>query len=132
MICRKEGKTAFAYAKPHLKFGLTPTYQSCKAIGRQPKSSDGGPKEPSISHLRCCGADGRTCHSLRERNHEASELTVCVWKAGRTAAWAFDKMLRDPGRIGVLVGSQRLYNQEMNESGFRFYFRAHNANFMFR
>ncbi len=51
------------------------------------------------------------------------------WKVGRTAAWAFDKMVRDPGEIGVLVGSHRLRNQEMNESGFRSYFREHNANF---
>ncbi len=51
------------------------------------------------------------------------------WKVGRTAAWAFDKMVRDPGKIGVLVGSHRLRNQEMNESGFRSYFREHNASF---
>lgn len=51
------------------------------------------------------------------------------WKVGRTAAWAFDKMVREPGEIGVLVGSHRLRNQEMNESGFRSYFREHNASF---
>lgn len=51
------------------------------------------------------------------------------WKVGRTAAWAFDKMVRDPGEIGVLVGSHRLRNQEMNESGFRSYLREHNASF---
>ncbi|MCF6317361.1 MAG: LacI family DNA-binding transcriptional regulator [Marinosulfonomonas sp.] len=51
------------------------------------------------------------------------------WKVGRTAAWAFDKMVRDPGKVGILVGSHRLRNQEMNESGFRSYFREHNANF---
>ena len=51
------------------------------------------------------------------------------WKVGRTAAWAFDKMVRDPGKIGVLVGSHRLRNQEMNESGFRSYFREHNTQF---
>ena len=51
------------------------------------------------------------------------------WKVGRTAAWAFDKMVREPGKIGILVGSHRLRNQEMNESGFRSYFREHNANF---
>lgn len=51
------------------------------------------------------------------------------WKVGRTAAWAFDKMVRSPGKIGILVGSHRLRNQEMNESGFRSYFREHNAEF---
>jgi LacI family transcriptional regulator len=52
------------------------------------------------------------------------------WKVGRTAAWAFDKMVRRPGKIGTLVGSHRLRNQEMNESGFRSYFREHNTGFV--
>jgi LacI family transcriptional regulator len=51
------------------------------------------------------------------------------WKVGRTAAWAFDKMVRDPGKIGILLGNFRYRNQEMNESGFRSYFREHNAAF---
>lgn len=51
------------------------------------------------------------------------------WKVGRTAAWAFDKMVREPGKLGILVGSARLRNQEMNESGFRSYFREHNTAF---
>lgn len=51
------------------------------------------------------------------------------WKVGRTAAWAIDRMVRKPGKIGVLVGSHRLRNQEMNESGFRSYFREHNTSF---
>ena len=51
------------------------------------------------------------------------------WKVGRTAAWAFDKMVRKPGKIGVLVGNHRFRNQEMNESGFRSYMREHNSGF---
>jgi LacI family transcriptional regulator len=51
------------------------------------------------------------------------------WKVGRTAAWAIDRMVRVPGKIGILVGSHRLRNQEMNESGFRSYFREHNTGF---
>jgi LacI family transcriptional regulator len=51
------------------------------------------------------------------------------WKVGRTAAWAFDKMVHEAGKIGVLVGSHRLRNQEMNESGFRSYLREHNTEF---
>ncbi|WP_353617540.1 substrate-binding domain-containing protein [Tropicibacter sp. R15_0] len=51
------------------------------------------------------------------------------WKVGRTAARGFDKMVREPGKIGILVGSHRLRNQEMNESGFRSYFREHNSQF---
>lgn len=51
------------------------------------------------------------------------------WKVGRTAAWAFNRMVREPGNVGILVGSHRLRNQEMNESGFRSYFREHNTDF---
>ena len=51
------------------------------------------------------------------------------WKVGRAAAWAFDKFVDEPGKIGVLVGSHRLRNQEMNESGFRSYFREYNSKF---
>jgi len=51
------------------------------------------------------------------------------WKVGRTAAWVFNKMVREPGKIGILVGNHRFRNQEMNESGFRSYFREHNRKF---
>lgn len=51
------------------------------------------------------------------------------WKVGRTAAWAFHKMCKKPGKIGALVGSHRYRNQELNETGFRSYFRECNANF---
>lgn len=51
------------------------------------------------------------------------------WKVGRTAAWAFDKMCKEPGKIGALVGSHRYRNQELNETGFRSYFREYNDNF---
>lgn len=51
------------------------------------------------------------------------------YMVGRTAAWAFDNMVREPGEIGVLIGNHRYRNQEMNESGFRSYFREHNTAF---
>lgn len=51
------------------------------------------------------------------------------WKVGRTAAWAFDMMVKTPGKIGILVGNHRYRNQELNESGFRSYFREHNEEF---
>lgn len=51
------------------------------------------------------------------------------WKVGRTAAWAFDKICKQAGKIGILVGNHRYRNQELNESGFRSYFREHNSDF---
>lgn len=51
------------------------------------------------------------------------------WKVGRTAAWFFDKMVREPGKIAIMVGNHRYRNQELNESGFRSYLREHNNGF---
>lgn len=45
------------------------------------------------------------------------------WKVGRTSAWAFANICRAPGKIGILMGNPRYRNQEMNETGFRSYFR---------
>jgi len=45
------------------------------------------------------------------------------WKAGRTAAWAIANVCKKPGKVGILVGNHRFRCQEMNESGFRSYFR---------
>lgn len=52
------------------------------------------------------------------------------YKVGRTAAWAFDRIVKSPGKIGILVGNHRYRNQELNESGFRSYFREHNSGFV--
>lgn len=51
------------------------------------------------------------------------------WKVGRTAAWAFNHICRQPGKIAILVGNHRYRCQELNESGFRSYFREHPAEF---
>jgi len=51
------------------------------------------------------------------------------WKVGRTAAWAFDKIVKSPGKIGILIGNHRYRNQDLNESGFRSYFREHATGF---
>jgi len=51
------------------------------------------------------------------------------YKVGRTAGWAFNNIIRSPGKIGILVGNHRFKNQELNESGFRSYFREHNSSF---
>ena len=51
------------------------------------------------------------------------------WKIGRTAAWAFDHLCKQHGKLGILVGNPRYRCQEMNESGFRSYFREHANSF---
>ena len=67
--------------------------------------------------------------SLLSAQGNVSFVGLDNWKVGRTAAWAFDKMVREPGKIAILVGNHRFRNQEMNESGFRSYFREHNSDF---
>ena len=47
------------------------------------------------------------------------------WKVGRTAAWAIEHICAGPGKLGILVGNHRYRCQEMNETGFRSYFREH-------
>jgi LacI family transcriptional regulator len=51
------------------------------------------------------------------------------WKVGRQAAWSFHHFLRTPSKIGILVGNHRYRCQEMNEAGFRSYFREFAADF---
>jgi LacI family transcriptional regulator len=51
------------------------------------------------------------------------------WKVGRTSAWAFANICKTPGKIGILLGNPRYRNQEMNEAGFRSYFREHAPDF---
>lgn len=51
------------------------------------------------------------------------------WKAGRTAAWAVANLSNAPGKVGILVGNHRYRGQEMNEAGFRSYFREHAPEF---
>jgi LacI family transcriptional regulator len=47
------------------------------------------------------------------------------WKVGRTSAWAIEGLCKKPGKIGILIGNPRYRNQEMNETGFRSYFREY-------
>ncbi|MGI0523005.1 LacI family DNA-binding transcriptional regulator [Rhizobium giardinii] len=51
------------------------------------------------------------------------------WKVGRTAAWMFEHVCDRPGKLGVLMGNPRYRCQEMNESGFRSYFREYASDF---
>ncbi len=52
------------------------------------------------------------------------------WKVGRMFAWAIAHLCKAPGKIGILVGNHRFRCQDMNESGFRSYFREHAPEFV--
>ena len=51
------------------------------------------------------------------------------WKVGRTAAWLISHVSKREGEVAILVGNHRYRCQEMNESGFRSYFREMAPNF---
>ena len=50
-------------------------------------------------------------------------------KIGRTAAWTISRLAKEPGKIGILVGSHRYLNQELAEISFRTYLREHAPEF---
>ncbi len=54
---------------------------------------------------------------------QISYIGLDNWKVGRTSAWAFANICKAPGKIGILMGNPRFRNQEMNETGFRSFFR---------
>ncbi|MDP3261337.1 MAG: LacI family DNA-binding transcriptional regulator [Tabrizicola sp.] len=60
---------------------------------------------------------------------QMSYIGLDNWKVGRTSAWAFANICKTPGKIGILMGNPRYRNQEMNEAGFRSYFREYAPDF---
>ncbi len=52
-------------------------------------------------------------------------LAVDSRKAGRTAAWTISKLAKQPGKVGILLGSHRYLSQEISEISFRSYMREH-------
>lgn len=60
---------------------------------------------------------------------QMSYIGLDNWKVGRTSAWTFANVCKAPGKIGILMGNPRYRNQEMNETGFRSYFREHAPDF---
>lgn len=51
------------------------------------------------------------------------------WMVGRTCAWAIDHLCRPGGKVALLMGNPRFRSQEMNETGFRSYFRENGSRF---
>jgi LacI family transcriptional regulator len=56
-------------------------------------------------------------------------LAVDSRKAGRTAAWTIARLSRQPGKVGILLGSHRYLSQEISEISFRSYMREHAPEF---
>lgn len=56
-------------------------------------------------------------------------IGVDARKAGRTAAWTISKLAKQPGKIGILLGSHRYLSQETAEISFRSYMRENAPQF---
>ena len=56
-------------------------------------------------------------------------IAVDTRKAGRTAAWTISRLSRQPGKIGILLGSHRYLSQETAEISFRSYMRENAPQF---
>jgi LacI family transcriptional regulator len=50
-------------------------------------------------------------------------------KLGRIAGWTISRLAREPGPVGVLVGTHRYLGHELAEMSFRSYFREHASGF---
>lgn len=55
----------------------------------------------------------------------AGFLGVDNRKRGRTAAWAISRLSKQPGRVGIMLGTHRYLGQEMSEVSFRSYLREY-------
>ncbi len=56
-------------------------------------------------------------------------IGVDARKAGRTAAWTISKLAKNPGKIGILLGSHRYLSQETAEISFRSFMRENALEF---
>ncbi len=83
----------------------------------------------AIEQLRAQGVPSFALISSLTAENGIGYFGLDAWKVGRTAAWAFAKLCHKPGKIGILIGSHRFRCQEMNEIGFRSYFREHASDF---
>jgi len=79
----------------------------------------------ALDHLQSHGKPVFALISQLAASGQIPYVGLDNWKVGRTAAWAIEHICKGPGKLGILVGNHRYRCQEMNESGFRSYFREH-------
>ena len=73
---------------------------------------------PTISIIADVSAGAKSAH-----------VGIDPRQTGRTAAWAISRLSKQPGKVGVLVGSHRYQNHEGRESSFRSFFRESGSGF---
>lgn len=77
----------------------------------------------AVTHIQAAGVHVFALVAQLSASGHVPYVGLDNWKVGRTAAWAFAHICKAPGKIGILLGNPRYRNQEMNETGFRSYFR---------
>jgi LacI family transcriptional regulator len=77
----------------------------------------------AIAELSCKGKPVFALISQLAAYGQVHYVGLDNWKVGRTAAWVFEHICERPGKLGILLGNPRYQCQEMNEAGFRSYFR---------
>ncbi|SEM40733.1 transcriptional regulator, LacI family [Gemmobacter aquatilis] len=83
----------------------------------------------AVAHIQARGVQVFALVGQLSASGQVPYIGLDNWKVGRTAAWTFANVCKGPGKIGILMGNPRYRNQEMNEAGFRSYFREHAAGF---
>lgn len=84
----------------------------------------------AVARLASAGRPVFTLLSDLSAPQRAGYLAVDSRKAGRTAAWAISRLAKQPGKIGILLGSHRYLSQELAEISFRSYMREHAPEFI--
>ena len=83
----------------------------------------------AVEELQAKGVPVFTLLSDLSSSARAGHLGIDSRKAGRTAGWMISRLAKQPGKIGILVGSHRYLNQELAEISFRTYLRENAAAF---
>lgn len=82
-----------------------------------------------IDEIRASGKPVITLLSELSNHNCTSHIGLDNRKAGRSAAWALSRLTKQPGEIGILLGTHRYHNQEIAEISFISYFREINQGF---
>jgi LacI family transcriptional regulator len=83
----------------------------------------------AVEHIADTGKPVFTLISDINTSSRRGNLAVDSRRKGRTAAWAISRMARQPGKVGILVGTHGYLSQEIVEMSFRSYFREHAPEF---
>ncbi len=82
-----------------------------------------------ISELRMRGVPVVALIADLSAEDRAGYVGLDNGKVGRTAAWTIDKLCREGGKVGISLGSHRIFCQEASEVSFRSYMREHAPRF---